>query len=78
MVHFIEDIFWNMGFKHEAQAEQVIRILFIICIGHIVFIILIILIIFIILRLQVRCNLGIADHIWKDQRRIDSSSESGN
>ncbi len=55
IVHFVDDIFWNMGFKTETRAEKVINC--IICIIHIMLIISII--------LQVRIDLGLADHVWQ-------------
>ena len=45
IVHLIDDIFWNMGFKTETQAEKVIPIISIIIIVSIMCIILIMLII---------------------------------
>jgi hypothetical protein len=48
IVCLIDDIFWNMEFKHETQTEKVILIMFIICIIHVMTIIVIILIILII------------------------------
>ncbi len=58
IVHLIDDIFWNMGFKTETQAEKVI-----ICINFIMLIMLIISII-----LQVRIDIGLADHVWQEKR----------
>ena len=65
IVHLIDDVFWNMGFKTESQADKVYSLhslysLFLII--HIMFIIYIILIIFIIFRfvrnwvLQITCG----------------------
>ncbi len=61
IVHLVDDIFWNCGFKTESQGEQVMIdiIAFYRIFGyyytycH---------------WLQVRADLGIADHIWKDKR----------
>jgi hypothetical protein len=45
IVHLVDDMFWNMGFKTEKQTEQVISIIHIISIIYIKVIICIILII---------------------------------
>ena len=45
IVHLIEEIFWNLGFKHENQAEMVILIIRIICVIPIIYFMSIILII---------------------------------
>ncbi len=63
LIHLIDDIFWNLGFKNETQAEKVIVIICIILIAYIICIICIILILSIIS--QVRVELGIADHVWQ-------------
>ena len=49
IVHLIDDIFWNLGFKTDTQAEKVTtEIMIIICIMHIILIMTIILIMYII------------------------------
>ena len=49
IVHLIDDIFWNLGFKTETQAEKVTtEIMIIICIMHIILIMTIVLIMYII------------------------------
>ncbi len=45
LIHLIDDIFWNLGFKNETQAEKVIVIICIILIIYIIRIICSILII---------------------------------
>ena len=39
LIHLIDDIFWNLGFKNETQAEKVIVIIRIIPIIYIISII---------------------------------------
>ena len=39
IVHLIDDMFWNMGFKTETQAEKVISIMYIISIMAIILLI---------------------------------------
>ena len=65
-IHLTNNIFWNMGFKNETQAEKVIVIIRIIPIIYIIRIICIILIISI--MSQVHVELGIADHAWQEKR----------
>ena len=50
IVHLIDDIFWNMGFKTETQAEKVILIIRFIAFITIITLITLILIIRIIVR----------------------------
>ena len=50
IVHLIDDIFWNMGFKTETQADKVMPIIRIIYIIRIISVISLILIIHIICR----------------------------
>ena len=38
IVHLIDDIFWNMGFKTENHAEKVIPIKHLICIIPIIYV----------------------------------------
>ena len=64
MKYLIDEIFWNLGFKNEAQAEKVI--ICIILIIYVISLIRIILIISIISQVQVK--LGIADHVWQEKR----------
>ncbi len=66
LIHLIDDIFWDLGFKNETQAEKVIVIIRIILITYIIRIICIILIISI--MSQVRVEFGIADHVWQEKR----------
>ena len=62
IVHSINDLFWNMGFKHETQTEKVILIILINCsIRRMI----IIVITNYTHYLQVRADLGIADHVWQ-------------
>ncbi len=65
LIHLIDDIFWNLGFKNETQAKKVIVIIRIILITYIKGIICIILIISI--MSQVRVELGIVDHVWQEK-----------
>ena len=65
IVHSIDDIFWNVGFKHETQTEKVILIILLIIIIHLLFIILIILVIFIIFRFVSTLELH---HVWQGKR----------
>jgi hypothetical protein len=75
IVHLIDDVFWNMGFKHETQIEKVIPIILITCIIYLMYIIenashyTIYIHYF-----QVRVDLGIADHVWQDERDIIAES----
>jgi hypothetical protein len=65
MIYLIDEIFWNLGFKNETQAEKVI-----ICIILIIYVISFIRIILIIsIMSQVSVELGIANHVWQDKRR---------
>ncbi len=66
LIHLIDDIFWNSGFKNETQTEKVIVIIRIILITYIVRFICIKLIIS--TMSQVRVELGIADHVWQEKR----------
>ena len=66
LIHLIDDIFWNLGFKNAEKAEKVIAIIRIILIIDVIFLIRIILIISI--MSQVRVDLGIADHVWQEKR----------
>jgi hypothetical protein len=66
LIRLIDDIFWNLGFKNETQAEKVIVIIHSILIIHIMRIICIILIISV--MSQVRVEFGTADHIWQKKR----------
>jgi hypothetical protein len=68
LVHLIDDIFWNMGFKHETQTENVVLIILIFCMIHLIFIIPTILTFF--QYFQVRVDLGIANYVWQDKRAI--------
>jgi hypothetical protein len=45
MIHLIDDIFWNLGFKNETKAKKVIVIIRIILIIYSILLILLILII---------------------------------
>ncbi len=65
IVHLIDDIFWNMGFKTEAQTEKVIDIIRILRIIHIILFVTIILIIHIIFRFVSTLELH---HVWQDKR----------
>ncbi len=61
IVHLVDDIFWNCGFKRELQGKEVIidiiafyrNYCYYYTYCH---------------YLQVRADLGIADHVWKDKR----------
>ncbi len=63
IVHLVDDIFWNCRFKTESQGEQVIidiiafyrNYCYYYTYCHY-------------LQVQVRADLGIADHVWKDKR----------
>ncbi len=66
LIHLIDDIFWNLGFKTAEKAEKVIVIIRIIPIIHIILLIRIILAILI--MSQVCVELGIADHVWQEKR----------
>jgi hypothetical protein len=66
LIHLIDDIFWNLGFKNAEKAEKVIAIIRIILIIDVIFLIRIILIILI--MSQVRVDLGISDHVWQEKR----------
>ncbi len=68
LIHLIDDIFWNVGFKNETQAEKVIVIILIILIAYIIRILCIILIIS--FMSQVRVELGIVDHVWQEKRAV--------
>jgi hypothetical protein len=65
LIHLIDDIFWNFGFKNETQAEMVSVIIRIILITYINRILCIILVISI--MSQFRVELRIADHIWQEK-----------
>jgi hypothetical protein len=65
LIHLIDDVFWNLGFKNEIQAEKVIVIIRIILITYMMHIICFILIIFI--MSLVRVELGIANHVWQEK-----------
>ncbi len=71
LIHLIDDIFWNLGFKNDTQAEKVIVITRIMLIISVIFIIRIVLIISI--MLQVRVELGITDHAWQEKRGLARS-----
>ncbi len=64
MIYLIDEIFWNLGFKNETQAEKVI--IHIILVVYVISLKRIILIILIMLRVLV--ELGIADHVWQEKR----------
>jgi hypothetical protein len=66
MIYLIDEIFWNLGFKNERQAEKVI--ILIILIIYVFFLKHIILIISI--MSQVRVEIGIADHVWQEKREL--------
>jgi hypothetical protein len=68
IIHLIYDIFWNMGFKMETQADKImpiIRVIYIICITLIVSLILII---------RIIQDLGLADHVWQGKRTLIAQS----
>jgi hypothetical protein len=77
--HLIDDIFWNMGFKTETvmsiiqgyayYIKSVIRMILIKPITSIISIISIIP-----HYLQVRQDLGLADHMWQDKRTLIAQS----
>ena len=71
IVHLIDDIFWNMGFKTETRADKVIHIIPIIRVSVII---LIISIISIVHYFQVRQDLGIADHVCQEKRTAIAQS----
>jgi hypothetical protein len=73
IVHLIDDIFWNMGFKTETQADKVMPIISILSIISIISIISLILIIRIICRF-IRILPGLADHVWQDRRSLIAQS----
>jgi hypothetical protein len=78
MLHLIDDIFWNLGFKNETQAEKVMVIIRIILIINILLLIFLISIIPIILIMsQVRVAVGIADHVWQEKRAAISATVDG-
>ena len=64
MIYLIDEIFWNLGFKNETQAEKVvihiILLIYVILLKHIILIISII--------SQVCVKLRIADHVWQKKR----------
>jgi hypothetical protein len=66
LIHLINDIFWNLGFKTAERAETVIVIIRIIPIIYIILLILVILIISI--MSQVHIKLRITDHVWQEKR----------
>ncbi len=66
MIHLIDNIFWNSGFKNETQAERVIVIIHIIPIIYIILLIRFILVILI--MSQVRVAVWIAYHVWQEKR----------
>ncbi len=67
IVHLIDDIFWNMGFKTETHADKVMHIIPIISIISLISIMRLEL-------LQVRQDLGLADHVWQDKRTLIAQS----
>ncbi len=78
LFHLIDDIFWNLGFKNETQAEKVINIIHITHIMHIISLISNISIILIISIIwQVHINLGIPDHVWQEKRSVIEATIDG-
>ncbi len=64
IVHMIDDIFWNCGFRTESQGEQVVLwLLRLLC-----FLRLLLLLRLLKLFWKVRVDLGLPDHIWVDKR----------
>ena len=69
IVHLVDNMFWNMGFKTQIQADKVISVI------HIILIIRLCCYAYYtdytdyINYFQVCVELGIADHIWLDKRK---------
>ena len=72
IVHLIDDIYWNMGFKAETQADKVMPIIRVVYIIRIISIV--VTYTFYTHYLQVRQDLGLADHVWQDKRALIAQS----